>query len=647
MISDTTVSMSGSTHCKEIRSHLSFALFLATVAGTFALSVGRQLPPYDVLLGLTKLEVTPWDRFLVGWIVWSMTFLCFVPMTVLAIGCIQVGRSRLGTAIWLAGSAGMASLLVLDVHMFSIFGLRVSDLLGFAGEPDAWGMTGDALPWVLLSLRVCVETIIVAGLGIGIAFYVARRLHHDSHWLLHARCRVAAVGLVIVLVLLPIELSNSASDARLMHRAWAALPFDIRVGDAAGRSQWTDHPSMRQIEAKVNEAFHQARPHLAYAPRSAFGEALPIEDKNVIVIVIESMRHEALAAGWMPRLAARADQGLHMTRHYAATNRSELGLYSLMYGRSALLYDLNGPDPNLPPILALAKASDLRTVYTTSHPIAWNGREQFMSDRTFDVVEGQERSEAEDDTFPRRDRRTMAALSRHLEDEQPMFALAFLISTHWGYAYPSEYEILQPVPTTLQWDPTTREKLSPSLRQPLMNHYRNALRFADDLVADFIDQVDLERNVVVVTGDHGEMFGEDGRFGHSHSLSDHAVRTPLFIIGADVPRRTVAAPTTHADLLPTLEHLFTGQEPAAERWYGRSMLSDNPRGESLVVASNEAFVVVHEGRRLRFEVDWDEGFVTLAGFEDANGQIITQPVEVDDPQMWIDLATDELRRLRR
>jgi arylsulfatase A-like enzyme len=58
--------------------------------------------------------------------------------------------------------------------------------------------------------------------------------------------------------------------------------------------------------------------------------------------------------------------------------------------------------------------------------------------------------------------------------------------------------------------------------------------------------------VVVITGDHGESFLDDGTIGHGIRVSEFQNMTPAIIGAPNIEPRVVDEPTMHADLLPTL-----------------------------------------------------------------------------------------------
>jgi arylsulfatase A-like enzyme len=79
-----------------------------------------------------------------------------------------------------------------------------------------------------------------------------------------------------------------------------------------------------------------------------------------------------------------------------------------------------------------------------------------------------------------------------------------------------------------------------------------------------------ERTVVVVTGDHGEGFGEHGIELHGYHLYAAQTKVPLIVRVPGVPPRRSTTPAGHIDLLPTLVNL-AGGAPSPEQ-QGRSLV---------------------------------------------------------------------------
>ncbi len=117
--------------------------------------------------------------------------------------------------------------------------------------------------------------------------------------------------------------------------------------------------------------------------------------------------------------------------------------------------------------------------------------------------------------------------------------------------------------------------MAPADRAQLMGLYDAEIRFVDDSLADVVAAVEesgrLGSTIVVVTGDHGEEFFEDGRIGHRMTLREEVLRVPLIVWGPGlVPEgRVVEDDVALYDVLPTLMD-YAGLEPD-DRIYGRSL----------------------------------------------------------------------------
>lgn len=99
--------------------------------------------------------------------------------------------------------------------------------------------------------------------------------------------------------------------------------------------------------------------------------------------------------------------------------------------------------------------------------------------------------------------------------------------------------------------------------------YDGAVSWADAWFGWMIEEMDaqgwLGHSVVVLMSDHGESLGEDGRFGHAHSMADRVMRVPL-MVRMPGPRGQAGERVGEAvalfDLFPTLLELAGAVPPA-------------------------------------------------------------------------------------
>lgn len=84
--------------------------------------------------------------------------------------------------------------------------------------------------------------------------------------------------------------------------------------------------------------------------------------------------------------------------------------------------------------------------------------------------------------------------------------------------------------------------------------YDATIKYIDDCVGRFFDFVQREcgETIVIITSDHGELFGEHGLLDHHSVLDDSLIHVPLITYNlSDVSDHT-DQPTQHADIMQTL-----------------------------------------------------------------------------------------------
>src|SRR5207253_9104583 len=73
-----------------------------------------------------------------------------------------------------------------------------------------------------------------------------------------------------------------------------------------------------------------------------------------------------------------------------------------------------------------------------------------------------------------------------------------------------------------------------------------------DALPIFLEKVDLSNTIVIITGDHGEEFFQQGRLGHCSSLNIHQTMTPCLVFIPGVEAADITFVTSHADIMPTI-----------------------------------------------------------------------------------------------
>ncbi|MFQ5749668.1 MAG: sulfatase, partial [Planctomycetota bacterium] len=150
------------------------------------------------------------------------------------------------------------------------------------------------------------------------------------------------------------------------------------------------------------------------------------------------------------------------------------------------------------------------------------------------------------------------------------------------------------------------------------------------LHADALDR-DGRKTVLLVTGDHGEQFGEHGRMLHANTLYEPLLRVPFVLVGPGIPAGTTfEAPPQLEDVAPTLLSFADGSPLPS--WRGRD-LRKGAAGDRVQIAVRNREISLRRG-------DWK----LLARFRGAG----SPDTEVMPLELY-DLAADpgEIRNLIR
>ena len=160
-------------------------------------------------------------------------------------------------------------------------------------------------------------------------------------------------------------------------------------------------------------------------------------------------------------------------------------------------------------------------------------------------------------------------LTKQKDTGKPFLALYETITPHHQYLAPDRYGI---------------KNFSDNDE---LNRYQNSVRYQDFFLKNLFDQYKklglYDNTIFVIYGDHGEGFGEHGRFQHDNTPYEEGLKIPLIIHD---PKRfengaRVTAPVSQLDILPTVEDLL-GYEVQGGTNEGYSLLHPIPEDRELM-----------------------------------------------------------------
>lgn len=504
-----------------------------------------------------------WLRLTVLGAILSKTFVALLGATVLLMLLARILKPRTLRMLSFGASLLVLGLIAVDLELQRNAGNNLAHYLPFLADPETFVWAGEGFsiaPSVFeLATRLSIAFLPACALAWALERWVSAEPTGRARTVL-----ASTLGFALLVVISAPLLQHIAGSPAHLYQLSEKMPWAWNVGL---RSRFAEIDE-RQTEAQ--RLFDRARPRLS--PPQSFENLLagqePASRPDILLVVVESLRHDVLDAETMPRLWAASEAGARFDAHYATSNASHYGLFALLYGRSPLLYFETLDTAEAPTLPSRLREWGYSTHHLTCSDIRWRGMDRFMGSEHFSV----ERMRGP--SFDACDRKVVSRAIELLQpgERPPRFILAFMMSTHFDYHFPAGAEVFRPSappPNALELE-ATRDFTS------LFNRYRNSAHHVDKLIGRLLDEVEEKETVLVVTGDHGESLFDDGTIAHSSLLSEIQTRVPLVLFGRGVhPGSARRDPTSHSDLLPTLFGLLGIQRGGLDAFPGRDLLEGN------------------------------------------------------------------------
>lgn len=323
---------------------------------------------------------------------------------------------------------------------------------------------------------------------------------------------------------------------------------------------------------------------------------------NVLIIVVDGLRFDMLNEEVMPNVLDFSQKNMSFSNHYSGGNGTRFGIFSLFYGIDGTYWH-NFLARRVSPILidtliekgyAFSILSSTRLTFPEFRKTVFVRVPESIQD-SFGKTTAAERDAIITE-------RVIQFMSRR-EKERPFFAFVFYDASHQPYLYPETFERFRPAgdPEINYFKDISKEGIS-----ILKNRYQNALYYNDHLIGKIIDALAktdlLENTIVVITGDHGEEFYENGYFGHTSSFDDYQIKVPFVLHYPNVEPALVERLTSHADLVPTLMETLGCISPTKDYSHGLSLLG-NQRHSYVTAANWDTSAIIDDDYKIVFSTE--------------------------------------------
>ncbi|MEO6710244.1 MAG: sulfatase-like hydrolase/transferase [Planctomycetota bacterium] len=549
--------------------------------------------------------------FMQGALVSTMTMLSVVIFLPLLLAAWLVESSR---ALAIANGLLWALFLVLlyaDTVIYGMFRYHFNGLvwheLTTPGSEESIHL--DATLWTEVALGTLAAGICVWGLWTTVARRGAREPATRRRWF-------ARPGAIAALLLVATILGEKAAyayadftrDRSVMARGRLfPLYQPLTIKNLLGKHLGYDLTKRERVDFAPEGVLIQYPLERPRIPPVQAGRARP----NILIVVIDSLRHDMLVPAVMPNVSRWADGGRRFQEHLSGGNATRFGIFSLVYGMHGSYW---APILNeqAPPVLVTSLVDagyEPRVIAaaTMNSPEFRSTCWVSIEDSVHDQLPGEEKYE--------RDRNVGADFETWIaqrDASRPFFAFALLDSPHQTYSVDPALTPFVPYATRVDYLALAGEP-TPEFTQRIWNRYKNACATADVVVGGMVSALErqgiAENTIVVVTGDHGEEFYEHGHFGHTSNFTREQTWVGFVMRGPGIAPGEELRPTSHIDLAPTLLELL-GVDASLRGKYslGGNLLA--PEASRLrVIAGWQELGLWLEGGILRIPMEGHKGLV--------------------------------------
>ena len=326
---------------------------------------------------------------------------------------------------------------------------------------------------------------------------------------------------------------------------------------------------------------------------------------NVIWILLDALRaHNLSCYGYdrppSPNIDKLANEGVLFEDNFTQGMYTTISVPSYMTGRYFPVfchepvegYEISRePPPGEYLLPAIMKRNGYETALISSH--AWfspNSRMYKAFDESI-IVKPTSMQRRRYAPFEKLNSAVFSWLTK--PHERPFFLHVYAMDTHFPHVLDPPYDkwLLEGYTGDQVKDGRVVKKrgvrFSETDKEQLRGLYDGGILYADTHIGALIHQLEqldlLEKTIIIISSDHGELLGEDGwRYEHGGASDDWQMQVPLVMAGPGLPRGVrVSALTENADIVPTLIEML-GLETDA-RTDGKSLapLLSGSRAEPL------------------------------------------------------------------
>lgn len=466
--------------------------------------------------------------------------------------------------------------LILVAHLIDFFLVRLMDLTIWYGfllvREETIGnfvqmLRATSIPlmmWALFAAAV----LILPFLGIFLFRFMQKWNHKRPT---SFRKPLIALGSASVLLFLWDVCRILPEDFQLYDKFRKTLPFKMTF--TAPSPQKISIPPSRNAECENEDLLLKTvAPLVVYKP-------------DVYIFIVESLREDFVTEEVSPTFLKFKKENIVSPLSISSANATHLSWFSLFTSKFPIFWsqsELECKKSGAFPLRLFKEMGYSINVYTSARLNFYEMDKRFFGTKSPFADQVFLYSHEDGTPVHVSDERTISKLIEEMQkgsSEGGRLHVVFLDSTHFDYSWPKETGTLfLPVHEEIDY---FKAAYSQEELEGIKNRYRNAIHYVDSLFARFLQTLNkTERGkeaIVVLTGDHGEEFYEEGHLFHASSLNAPQTHIPIYYkIGSkrDHLNMVQAKVTSHVDIFPTLFHYMFQKEIPLSPMHGESIFKE-------------------------------------------------------------------------
>lgn len=320
------------------------------------------------------------------------------------------------------------------------------------------------------------------------------------------------------------------------------------------------------------------------------------ENKNFILILIDSWRYLAFDSITMPNIFKFSEKCQVFENHFSGSNATRSGLFSLFYGIPGIYWE-SALNNNTRPVFINLLEEKNYLISTFSSASLMNPpfhRTIFWNVNNIDLTALSDAPHYNDNVITQN-------YIKHLTQNKkaskiPRFDFIFYDAMH-SISHPSDFK----GPFQPEWEYAKYEFLTNNTNpDKFYNLYKNSAYYVDSLVGMILKVLEktneLENSIIILTGDHGQEFNDNKKnyWGHNGNYSRAQLHVPLLIYDKNLTPKKYSHWTFHYDVFPSiLIDYFNVKNNLSSFSYGAYLYRKSQR-KQILVGSSDDFAIISQ-----------------------------------------------------